>query len=81
MCIDWEFHYAALLMYGGKFGHCNIPSTATFKCYISDDYEYKGKLGQWLSMQRKMKKGIAGVAVLSPRCESLLQALVDQGRY
>jgi len=54
-----------------------LPSSALLK----DDYEYKGKLGQWLSMQRKMKKGIAGVAVLSPRCESLLQALVDQGRY
>jgi hypothetical protein len=45
------------------------------------DYAYSGKLGRWVSDQRRMKKGTHGNAKLTPDREALLQKLVDQGKY
>jgi len=46
------------------------------------DYTYNGKLGYWVSDQRRLKNGTRGPnAKLASDREALLQKLVDQGRY
>ena len=73
---SWDEWFARLLRWrddpeGGKGVHCNVP-------YL---VEYKGhKLGQWLSTQRRTKKGTASHHKLSGEQEAQLQALGDAGQ-
>lgn len=83
--MDWRRHYGALIEYGKEFGHCNVPSTASYACTLSglgedgSDYEYDGNLGTWLSTQRSRKKGLIGKPPWKADRKALLQALVDEG--
>lgn len=84
--LPWDTHYSALLIYLEKYGHCNVPQKAVFDCVLpgagpaGTDLTYGGKLGRWLDLQRRMKKGRRGTGKLTPEREALLQALVDQGK-
>ena len=83
--IDWPRHYAALLRYKEEHGHCNVSRSVTCECVLPgkgddgvSDYEYRGKLGEWVHTQRSAKKGQGGCK-LTPEREALLQKLVDEG--
>ena len=82
--IDWPRHYAALLLYKELHGHCNVPRSVTCECVLPgmegvSDYEYRGKLGEWVHNQRQAKKGTQRSYKLTPEREALLQKLVDEG--
>ena len=82
--IDWPLNYAALLEYYKEHGTCNVPQSAKYKCNLEglgEDggmYHYVGKLGYWLSDQRRAKKG-KGNKKITPERHALLQKLVDEG--
>ena len=83
---EWDHHYAALLEYGKQHGHCNVPQLDSYTCVLKgmgkngSDMAYSGKLGTWVSGQRKMKKGTESKGrKLTPDREALLQKLVNQG--
>jgi hypothetical protein len=81
--IFWTRNYAALLKYGEEYGTCNVPTKFYYECILpgmgedGSDYEYKGKLGQWLSNQKSAKN----TCKLGPEREAQLQILVDKGKY
>ena len=81
----WSRHYAALLKYGEEHGDCNVPQKTVYECVLpglgegGTDYEYKGRLGQWLTVQRGSHRGTSKQK-LTPKREALLQALVDRGK-
>jgi hypothetical protein len=68
-----------------RHGTFNVPKMHVFECMLpglGDDgsvYHYKGKLGQWLSTQRQVKRGGTKALSLDPNRERLLQRLVDEG--
>jgi hypothetical protein len=81
--ITWHRHYAALLHYWEKYGHCNLRDTDTYVCTLKgmgpdgSEYQYKDKLGKWMRNQRSFaRKGI-----LNPDRKAKLQQLVDQSMY
>jgi hypothetical protein len=84
--ITWPINYAALVKYGEEYGSCNIPQDKSYECILpgmgenGSDYEYKGKLGKWLSTQRRAKQG-KGTCVIGPEREAKLQILVDKGKF
>ena len=79
--VDWRIHFAALLHYRSKHGHCNIPQKEDYECNLEGvseskgDVHFYGKLGRWLDNQRQFKK----VGKLREDREMLLQGLVDEG--
>ena len=67
----WSILYDALVAFGKKNGHCNVPNS--FECQGRNGMNIK--LGTWLSTQRQLKKKGA----LRPEREVKLQRLVDEG--
>lgn len=76
--VRWEHMFDLLIEYGAQHGgDCNVPRAYRHVCA---DGAVIG-LGQWLSDQRKMKRGTHGsVKTLQEDREKKLQALVDEGR-
>ena len=87
--LDWPRHYAALLVYHERYGHCNVHKKFKFEDFVctlkgmgpdGSDVEYRGKLGTWLANQRAFHRGRRGEKrLLLPDREALLQKLVDEG--
>lgn len=84
---QWLAHYAALVIYGRRNGHCNVPYKAYFECTLpwtdkqtNEVGTFRGNLGAWLMHQRQSRKRIGDVSALLPEREALLQQLVDQGK-
>jgi hypothetical protein len=81
----WPRHYAALLEYCKKHGHCNVPAREIFTCSIPEQggndgettiYHYSDKLGRWVANQRQYYRDNIN---LLPERYAMLQTLVDQG--
>lgn len=72
--------YKALLKFKQEHGTANINQYDTYKCVVKDDdgteYNYKGRLGIWLNIQRVARKR----GNLQPEMEKYLQRLVDEGK-
>ena len=77
-------NYAALLEYCKEHGTCNVPYSVVYECNLPSvdgdggTYRYKSKLGQWLIINKRAKKGV-GRYTITPEHEAQLQLLVDQG--
>ena len=84
--VSWPRNFAALLKYGEEHGNCNVLFKVSYECILpgmgnnGEDFHYMGKLGQWLSDQRRRKRGTKGNRILTFDREAQLQQLVDEGK-
>jgi hypothetical protein len=85
--LDWTIHYAALLEYEKRHGHCNVPLRDVFECELmlgeagNEPFLYTAALGRWVADQKSRHLASTPELRLLPADkESLLQQLVDEGR-
>ena len=82
--VMWPRHYAALMEYCKRHGHCSVPSHHYYECELpgfgedGGSYHYKAKLGVWLANQQQCYHGETGLRI-RPEIQAKLQILVDQG--